>query len=380
MSIDNWKTLLLRTGVKTENAIDYVQTRFQKRLKPDQRLHVIAYRGFGASHANGWQGHLRGRVLRYREPGTPGASTLWNNLRQNYARFDTDELAGVKVNAQVGDEMSHAVSDEEGYFECSFSSSKEVDETSLAVTLSLPEFTDIDIDGDPVIELPSHNASFGVISDIDDTLLVTQATSLLRMMRLTLLESSDTRVAFPGVAPFYQALHQGHNPFFYVSSSPWNLYEFLTDFMALQNIVPGPLMLRDFGIDSSKFIAGSHKDHKLEQIRSVLNAYPSLPFVLSGDSGQDDPEIYHQISMEYPDQIKAIYIRDVSDQWRDREIQLKIESCKDRGIDMLLVPDTQAAAVHAASLGLIAEDTLADIAAATEQDLLTPATFEDQSV
>lgn len=204
MSIDNWKTLLLRTGVKTENAIDYVQTRFQKRLKPDQRLHVIAYRGFGASHANGWQGHLRGRVLRYREPGTPGASTLWNNLRQNYARFDTDELAGVKVNAQVGDEMSHAVSDEEGYFECSFSSSKEVDETSLAVTLSLPEFTDIDIDGDPVIELPSHNASFGVISDIDDTLLVTQATSLLRMMRLTLLESSDTRVAFPGVAPFYR--------------------------------------------------------------------------------------------------------------------------------------------------------------------------------
>ncbi len=178
------------------------------------------------------------------------------------------------------------------------------------------------------------------------------------MMRLTLLESATTRVAFDGVAEFYQALHEGGNPFFYVSSSPWNLYEFLTDFMRLNQIVPGPLMLRDFGIDETKFIAGSHQQHKLEQIRSVIDLYPTLPFILCGDSGQDDPEIYATITDEYSDQIRAIYIRDVSDRWRNASIQLLIEHLKMKNVDMLLVPDTLAAATHALAQGFIQNATL----------------------
>ena len=217
-------------------------------------------------------------------------------------------------------------------------------------------------DGPAEVILPGADARFGVISDIDDTLLVTQATSLLKMMRLTLLESSESRVAFPGVAAFYEALHDGTNPFFYVSSSPWNLHEFLQDFMRLKGIVSGPLLLRDFGLDENKLVAGPHLEHKLAQIRRVMDRFPTLPFVLVGDSGQRDPEVYDRIVEAYPGRVLAVYIRDVSDGVRDRAVQDIAARLAGQDVDMLLVPDTLAAARHAASRGWLDEAALARVA------------------
>lgn len=362
MASNPWKNLFHRLGMSTENALDTVRLRMQEKLHPEVHLHVIAYRGFATALSDGWQGSLSGRVLRYRQPSLPGTSTLWNNLMDSYSRFATDEVPGVIVRGSTGSVQTESITDDEGYFRLDF----DVHETSasgpaIPVDITLPGYSTLQIDGDPVITLPDPTARFGVISDIDDTLLITNATSLKRMMRLTLLESATTRLAFDGVAEFYQALHEGDNPFFYVSSSPWNLYEFLTDFMRLNNIVPGPLMLRDFGIDTTKFIAGSHHAHKLEQIRSIIDLYPTLPFILCGDSGQEDPEIYASITDEYPDQIKTIYIRDVSDHWRSASIQHLIKDLKLKGVDMLLVPDTLAAAAHAAAQGFITADALPSI-------------------
>ena len=362
MASDHWKTLFHRLGMSTENALDVVRSRAREKLHPEVHLHVIVYRGFATRLSAGWQGSISGRVLRYKQPSLPGTSTLWNNLRDSYSRFATDELANVTVRGCVGSDQAEGVTDEEGYFRLDFNIHETTESgTTIPVDITLPGFTTLKIDGDPVINLPAATAQFGVISDIDDTLLITNATSLKRMMRLTLLESATTRIAFDGVAEFYQALHEGGNPFFYVSSSPWNLYEFLTDFMRLNKIVPGPMMLRDFGIDETKLIAGSHQQHKLEQIRSIMDLYPTLPFILCGDSGQDDPEIYATITDEYPDQIRAIYIRDVSDQWRNASIQRLIEHLKLKNVDMLLVPDTLAAATHALAQGFIQSETLAAI-------------------
>ncbi len=359
MASDHWKALFQRLGMSTENALDVVSSRARAKLHPEVHLHVIVYRGFATRLSAGWQGSISGRVLRYKKPSLPGTSALWNNLRDSYSRFATDELPGVTVRGCAASALTENITDEEGYFRLDFNVHETVESgTTIPVEITLPGFTTLQIDGDPVINLPSAAAQFGVISDIDDTLLITNATSLKQMMRLTLLESATTRIAFDGVAEFYQALHEGGNPFFYVSSSPWNLYEFLNDFMRLNKIVRGPLMLRDFGIDETKFIAGSHLDHKLEQIRSVIDLYPTLPFILCGDSGQDDPEIYATITDEYPDQIKTIYIRDVSDDWRKASIQQLIEHLKQKNVDMLLVPDTLAAAAHAVAQGFIREDNL----------------------
>ena len=358
------KNLIHRLSIHTENALDRLT---RQRLHPEVPIHVIAYRGFGIRHAEGWRGHINGRVLRYREPFSPGKSERWNNLRASYARFGTRELANVSVEASAAAIKAQAITDEEGYFRLDFESTDtETDLLAIPVELSLPGYSRVQIDGDPLITLPGGNARFGVISDVDDTLLLTKATSLTQMMRLTLLESPASRLAFAGVAEFYQALHAGINPFFYVSSSPWNLYEFLSDFMRLNDIVPGPLMLRDFGIDETKFIAGSHAEHKLQQIRSIMSLYPELSFILSGDSGQDDPDIYAAIADEFPQQVCAIYIRDAGHAWKHQAVQLLIEKLQKQGIDMLLVPDTIAAATHAVAQGYLPEDSLASIERAVQ--------------
>ena len=155
-----------------------------------------------------------------------------------------------------------------------------------------------------------------MISDIDDTVVLTGATSPLRMARTVFLGNARTRAPFPGVAAFYAALQHGvgradFNPLFYVSSSPWNLYGLLTEFLTLRKIPLGPLMLRDWGINEREVLPTGHAGHKLEAIRKIMELYPDLPFILLGDSGQEDPEIYHRVVHDHPSRILAVYIRNV---------------------------------------------------------------------
>ncbi|HEX6916377.1 MAG TPA: phosphatase domain-containing protein, partial [Chitinophagaceae bacterium] len=199
--------------------------------------------------------------------------------------------------------------------------------------------------------------------DIDDTIVRTSATDLLAMGRTTFLNNARTRLPFAGVSEFYRSLQLGrngkrNNPFFYVSSSPWNLYDLLKDFLDLNRIPEGPLLLRDFGINSPDSQGGGHLGHKLKEIRQIMDSYPQLPFVLVGDSGQDDPVIYQEVVKQYPDRILAIYIRDV--QLPDREkIALDVSrSLSESKVEMVVVDNTLEAAEHAATLGLIYREAL----------------------
>jgi len=93
--------------------------------------------------------------------------------------------------------------------------------------------------------VPSGAATFGVISDLDDTVIQSRITSFLHAVRTVMLGNARTRLPFPGVSAFYQALERGGdgartNPIFYVSSSPWNIHDIIADFMDIQRIPRGP--------------------------------------------------------------------------------------------------------------------------------------------
>jgi phosphatidate phosphatase APP1 len=229
---------------------------------------------------------------------------------------------------------------------------------------------------------PTIGSLFGVITDVDDTILKTDATSLIKMARLTFFNNARTRLPFEGVAAFYRALQSGpdsslFNPIFYVSSSPWNLYDLLVDFCIVQGIPKGPFLLRDLGISQDQFFTSSHLQHKLEQIRLILNTCEHLPFILIGDSGQHDPEIYLEVIKEFPGRIRAVYIRDVSVKaLRDASVNAIAAEAKALGVDMLLVPDTVAAAKHAAVHGFIDPEILPDIRAEKEEDAAAPSDLE----
>ena len=206
--------------------------------------------------------------------------------------------------------------------------------------------------------VPPPQSEFGIISDIDDTIVRTGATNPLTMVRMVVLSNPHTRLPFEGVGAFYDALRkgpdgEGYNPLFYVSSSPWNLYDMLIDFMNINGIPLGPIFLRDLGLEPDHLISNGHHEHKMKQIRTILEAHPDLPFVLIGDSGQEDPEIYREVVQAYPGRIKAIYIRDVTLEERATAIRLLVKELEASKVELVLAADTVAAATHAIEHGLI---------------------------
>jgi phosphatidate phosphatase APP1 len=188
---------------------------------------------------------------------------------------------------------------------------------------------------------------------------------------LMLLENARTRLPFPGVAAFYRALERGArgtgaNPIFYVSSSPWNLHDVIVDFLDAQNIPAGPMLLRDWDLGREMMHT---RDYKLAQIREILATYPALPFILVGDSGQQDPEIYGNVVGEFPGRVLAIYIRNVSPHpERSVAIRALAEQVTAHGSTLLLADDTLAAARHAAAHGWIDDAALAEIGAEKRAD------------
>jgi phosphatidate phosphatase APP1 len=218
-----------------------------------------------------------------------------------------------------------------------------------------------------------------VISDIDDTIMETGVASKLRMLWRLFLQGAESRVAFPGVAALLQALHRGAsgleaNPMLYVSRAPWSIYEVLDEFFNLHHIPAGPLLfLREWGLTLQSPLPRRAQDHKLDLIRNMLALYRDLPFILIGDSGQRDPEVYAQIVHEHLGRVLAIYIRNVSrDPERHRAIEALALEVVQAGSSLVLAADSLAMAEHAAAHGLIAPDALAEVAREREVEAGEP--------
>jgi phosphatidate phosphatase APP1 len=346
----DWKKILMRSGGALDRRLDQLTAARTRR----KSIALVPYRGFGTESHLG----LSGRVLAERAIlRASDRESVWRNLLASYQRLQSDEIPGARIRAQFEDQVLEVVSDEEGYFQIALSLTRPPAQASLwhDVALELMEPAQphrVAARGEVMI--PPADAEFGVISDLDDTVIQTGATSLVRMLRSTLLESARSRLPFEGVADFYRLLHRDRNPIFYVSSSPWNLYDLLTEFLAIQQIPAGPLLLGDFGVDDNKLIHAPHDEHKHQQIQRVFDTYPRLPFVLIGDSGQQDPEIYWEVVRTAPDRVKAVMIRDVTNPQRDTTVHTIAARIAELGVEMFLVPDTSTALGHARRLGLVA--------------------------
>ncbi|WP_375416139.1 App1 family protein [uncultured Hymenobacter sp.] len=336
-------------------------------------LQILPYRSYGTASSF----YIKGRLLADQGIATATATdSRWRNFRSMYRRFNSREVAGAELLVTLPDGQQYrTTTDEEGYFLLVLTP-RALPEPVAHLWYPVPLRLDsvpaplrqptLAVTAAAHVLVPPATAEFGVISDIDDTILVTEATSLRRMLGNVLLRNAHSHRVLDGVADFYQALQKGRtgrpdNPFFYVSSSPWNLYDVLETFLEINNIPPGPLLLRDLGLGRPKTapppgITGSaaiHFGHKLHEIDDLLCAYPRLPFVLLGDSGQEDARIYREVVRRHPSRIRAIYIRDVQVAARAVLVGPVAAELRGEGVEMLLVPDYAAAARHAATLGLI---------------------------
>ncbi|SDX55275.1 App1 family protein [Hymenobacter psychrophilus] len=354
-------------------------TRLRARLGLLHPLQLVPYRSYGTPERL----YVKGRLLTDKGIGEPGDDdSRWRNLLNMYRRFDSNEIAGAQLTVHPADGSAHPIlTDEEGYFTLNLAPQMllaPVDFLWHPVDVALqqapaPFLTPPNLRSSAMVLIPPPDAEYGIISDLDDTVIQTSATDLLRMARTVLLRNAHSRLPFAGVAEFYRQLQLGrngrrNNPFFYVSSSPWNLYDLLDDFLALNGIPPGPLLLRDASLKRQTAAASSHHAHKLQEIENLLLTYPLLPFVLIGDSGQEDANIYREVVRRYPGRILAIYIRDVNRADRAALVEQVREDLRGDKVEMLLVQDTVQAAEHAASTGLIFQEAIPAVAADKMKD------------
>ncbi len=310
------------------------------------------------------------------------ADTNWENLVNLYKRFESDEVPGARVRVRFGNVEQEVTADGEGYFSSTLELNNHSD-TRLWQDVNLELLEPLVSGGRTVraagwIMIPPATAKFGVISDIDDTVIVSNVINKVKMLLTVALLNERTRMPFKGVASFYRALQEGasgseNNPIFYVSKSPWNLYTLLVEFFDIHGIPRGPLFLRDFGTDKPS----PADNHKINRIASILNTYPDLPFILIGDSGEKDPEIYRDVVKAFPDRIRAIYIRSVNPaQSRIAAIDQLIVEVQETRSQLILAPDTEFAATHAAAEGMISTGALAEIRSEKRIDQTTPSPAE----
>ncbi|MFW5725990.1 MAG: App1 family protein, partial [Bacteroidota bacterium] len=303
---------------------------------------------------------FKGRVVESYKQSKPSArKTYLQNLLAALRRYAGSSIPEAKVRVIYKDQEKTLESDADGIVECSFEGNHIKNETEDKLCFSLVAEEGLKPERERaytiVIRYPSDHP-MGIISDIDDTILISHATRTGKKIWLSVSKNAYTRRPFPGVSSFYKALvRNGENPVFYVSSSDWNLFDMIRDFLNYRKIPPGPLLLKDLHVNLKniwKSGGGSHQ-HKLEKIRMLLKLYQGMQFVLIGDSGQHDPELYATIIKENPGRIKAVYIREVRPITKQRRELLAAKIKDPESPDVTFVATTEEAIEHAKNHNLI---------------------------
>ncbi len=204
-----------------------------------------------------------------------------------------------------------------------------------------------------------HSTQYAFISDIDDTFLISHSSNMRKRLSLLVTRNAHTRKPFEGVVRHYQLLAQAHtklnepNPFFYVSSSEWNLYDYIMEFIAVNGLPKGVLLLNTMKTFTGLLTTGKHgHGTKFTRIVRVLEAFPIQKFILLGDSSQQDPVIYKSIVEHFPGRIKAVYIRDIYKK-NSHHVQEVLRKLEETGIPCCFFKHSEEAIAHSRRIGLI---------------------------
>ena len=321
----------------------------------DGPVEIDAYSGYG----NERRVLVQGRVMRGRDirPAGERDSSL-RNLANTYKRIRAYPIPHAKLEVAIGGTRAQFDTDGEGFFRAWIDLKEPLATREPWVEATL-RLRDQEVSAVAPIRVATPDAAFGVISDLDDTVIQSRVTNFLLAVRTIMLGNARTRLPFPGVASLYRALENGgdgnrRNPIYYVSSSPWNIHDLIAEFLELQGIPSGPICLRDWDVHLDALSSSRLKRHKEPLIREILEATDPLPFILIGDSSQHDPEIYADIVRAYPRRILAVYIRNVgADAGRIRAIEDLAREVERAGSALVLADDSEAASRHAAGQGWI---------------------------
>jgi phosphatidate phosphatase APP1 len=268
-------------------------------------------------------------------------------------------LKGVKVRLQWRNQIFYTTTGKDGFFKFQWASDTETAAGWHPIIVQLIDNQEnTKATGEGKIFIP-HSTQYGFISDIDDTVLVSHSASTGKKLRVLFTKNPRSRKTFADVVKFYSLLALAHttpsllNPFFYVSSSEWNLYDYLNEFFKHNGLPKGVFLLNDIKRWFQLMKTGGTKHQgKLIRVTRILEAFPQQRFILLGDNSQSDPAIYAAIANKYPDKIVAIYIRNISLKKELLTLNL-LSTIKNKEIYVCQSQHTDEAILHAKSIGLI---------------------------
>ncbi|APF40585.1 App1 family protein [Neomicrococcus aestuarii] len=268
---------------------------------------VFAFRGYGLSDS--WV-RVMARVVMAREEafenGLPLPNVVTDGVR-GWRNFTSAPVPYAEVRVRVAGSEFYVDADRGGVVD-------------IRIRAKLPA-------GWHTIELladggePSHahvyvvdqEQTFGIVSDIDDTVVVTALPRPLLAAWNSFVLDEHARVPTPGMAVMLERLvqHNVHAPVIYLSTGAWNVAQTLQRFLK-RNLYPkGPLLLTDWGPTEGRWFR-SGMQHKVNQLRRLADEFPDVKWLLIGDDGQHDPEIYAEFARRYPDHVRAIVIRQLT--------------------------------------------------------------------
>lgn len=340
---------------RVEDKWDSTRIKIKDKLGLIDPVIVYPYRGFG----NATRAVIKGRVLekekRIHEKEI-SEGDLWHNIKKAIDRYESDEIPGVALSAECLGQKAEVSTDKEGYFELEF----RWDEPLKVKTgwypvkfqvENMPFDLDYEEGAEGEILLVTSEHSVGIISDVDDTIIRSNITNPIQKVTTLLRYNAKQRTAFEGVSELYrQLVGDDLNPLFFVSGSSYNLYDLLANFCVHHDIPKAPFLLRDLGLTADQWLKKATMKYKLQHIEEIISYFPNLSFILIGDSGQKDPEIYAEVYRKYPDQVRAIYIRQVDSPERAEEIK---SMSREMDVDLLIMEDSGDALRHSREKGWI---------------------------
>lgn len=320
---------------------------------------VNVYRGFGNEKSIIVIGHVLKRSPRPRKTFN---SNWFRNFFSVIRLFMVSPVRNALVTLKWGDETFLTTTEKDGFFRFIFKPAYFPGPGWYDVKVSL---VNNDLPGESLtcgygsVFIPQQS-QITFISDIDDTFLISHTSKLRRRLFSLLMRNERSRKAFDGVINHYQLLAQnnaengpGTNPFFYVSSSEWNLYHFLLEFITFNDLPKGVLLLGQIKKLKDFWRSGQNNHStKFMRIVRIIETYPNQKFVLLGDDSQQDPIIYQSIADHFPERIRAIYLRKIHEPNYGNVSEI-VHEMENKGIEVCYFKHSAEAVIHSKKIGLI---------------------------
>jgi phosphatidate phosphatase APP1 len=353
----------MRNANQVQNPQKGIKARFMNWLGLTNEPTIKVYHGYGQAESLTIQGHaFRFSTLPRKKYRKSFVRNTWALLRL----FMVKPYENLDVELQWKEQKLLAKTDRDGFFKFDWKDNPPLQQGWQELVVRGFRNNQVVAQAKGKVYIP-YNTQYGFISDIDDTFLISHSSNLRKRLYVLFTQNARSRKPFEGVVKHYQLLAQSDttpdapNPFFFVSSSEWNLYDYILEFTRVNQIPQGVFLLNQLKRFSQLLKTGQNSHQtKFTRIARILEQYPKQRFVLLGDSSQQDPYIYEAIVGHFPRQVHAVYIRNVLARNKEKaaDVLHKIES---RGVPCCFFTNSSEAILHSKKIGLISEAQLANL-------------------